>query len=144
MIDRATLEFLAQRVERESPSRELDAEIDCARYGYIYLGLKDGGYLHDWPAKNIERSTAFQWSRYTSSLDAAASLMPEGWIIQIGQIRFGMWRVQLWRGDKSFKSPADVEAVASTEPQARVAAGLRARAAIEPDAETAQDRPEPL
>lgn len=64
---------------------------------------------------------------FTSRVDDARSLWPEGWFIRVTQVRFGMWRVEGWKGDKSVNTPADVESLAPTEAQARTAAALKAR-----------------
>ncbi len=71
---------------------------------------------------------------YGGSRDAAQKLHDElvsGWIIRISQIRFGFWRVQLWKGDKSFGDPHDVESFAGKESLARTGAILRALASME-------------
>ena len=99
----AQLLALADRCEREEPSRKLDVSISDAL-----------GYAHD-------GSLPF----YTTSLDAAVTLVPEGFI----------WRVSGSSEGRFFASlhPAARDAVtgqAKTEPMARCAAALRARAAV--------------
>lgn len=65
---------------------------------------------------------------FTGSIDAATILMPaEGWFIRVTQIRFGMWRCQTWRGDKSTRETADVDVIAPSEALARTAAALKSR-----------------
>jgi hypothetical protein len=67
MTDRATLEALIARVlEGEGPDRELDFAIAAA------FGWPDSPNLHQ------------HARRYTESLDAALTLVSEGWIWLIG------------------------------------------------------------
>lgn len=77
----ADLRALARRVCDEPPSRELDRDIarilvpadaeDVARssYGWSYRVFGPSGWDEEW----------VDAKPYTTSLDAAASLMPEGW-----------------------------------------------------------------
>lgn len=111
------MEMAAMAEQASGPDRELDCLIAVA------VGRDIGrsrGALGD------RRAPA-----YTACLIAAKSLTPDGWFIRVTQVRFGMWRVELWRGDKSVLTPPDVEAIASSEERARVAANLRALAAQE-------------
>lgn len=80
------LESLARRVETEEPSRELDAEIAVASGQYV-RERRDKDRL-DWFYKvggaRYERRSIYPAApdgapRYTSSLDSAVSLVPEGW-----------------------------------------------------------------
>lgn len=57
---------LAVRCEREEPSRELDRA--------IWLAIDPGA-----------KPTAADWDDYTISLDAAVTLVPEGWVFEISQ-----------------------------------------------------------
>jgi hypothetical protein len=106
------LNALADRVEREEPSRTLDVEI----------------------ARVIEPDRP--WSKYdpnlprfTVHLDAAVTLVPEG----------ASWDLQVYRGhadaivvyeDNEDKPDLDAEASAATPAAALTAAALRARAAL--------------
>ena len=131
----AALLALAERVEKEEPSNQLDAEV------WDTIGLTDDQKRHCQKWIRMDGRTDLTrfdflraWTKcYTSGIDAAASLMPGGWVIRIGQIRFGMWRVEAWRGDKSFASVPDVDTAGCSEPQARSAVALRARAVMEGD-----------
>ena len=142
MPTRAELLALADRVEREAPSRELDAEIGAAcqiiagfdishyivpikfrvdtslgRTGCVeaYREMQDGSWpVYSRPSPN-----------YTTSIDAAASLQPVGW--RVGTVAHWpeqkVWHVALSRRTRT------VSGDAPTEPQARTAAALRAMAA---------------
>lgn len=97
---------LALRVEREEPSDELHWCIQEAVHP-------------EW-----RRTTA---EPYTTSLDAAASLMPPGWVVNdVNQSIHGFWYIRLWPADPSAIGMS--EGNAPTEPRARTAAALRARA----------------
>ncbi len=76
MTDAATLLALAERCEREEPGCELNDAIAFA-VGWrlnetIWWNPPDG----DW---------SLEVPRYTTSLDAAVTLVPEGWIWQGGE-----------------------------------------------------------
>ncbi len=99
---------LADSIEQaEGPSRELDAMI----HFHITNGVGCGA-AQDAPA-------------YTASIDAALTLVPKGWVRRNSQIRFGMWQIQLWHGDKSFWTDPDVSVIAASEALAICAAALR-------------------
>lgn len=125
---------LATRIETEEPSQAL---------------LEAMAVAAGW-TRHIQRPHRPKWLApdgtwrvepppWLTDLTAAAGLMPEGWIVRIGQVRFGIWHAQAWRGDKSFKSPSDAAAVATTEPRARAALAMRAVAAPAPE-QTTEDR----
>lgn len=133
---------LSFRVEAATgPDRELDAEIAVAiqakpidnpgwlkrwkgavvggsifQVGWVGILRDDGRFEIRWPV-----------AAYTASIDAADSVTPSNFVRRISQIRFGMWLVELWNGDKSFRTPCDVESAGCTEPLARLAAALKAR-----------------
>lgn len=138
MPDPATILRIADRVEREPPSRELDAEIHCAVSDFVFLGMQDGGYLHDWPKQNIRRSVGYSWPHYTTSLDAAVTLVPEHHSYELTFSAAGdgaMRRARLWdwRRNPPAMDPGNCwEAVAGALPSALCAAALRAIAAGEP------------
>lgn len=92
---------LADRCEREEPSRALDAAIKAAVIG--------GGGMP---------------KPYTTSLDAAASLAPEHWYV--AEIHFD---IDGWNATLSLGLAGDTVSGnnAPTEAMARVAAALRAR-----------------
>lgn len=125
------LTALAERVEAASgPSRELGHEILLAcgwrrtSVGHFY------GPLYQWSSPDGRRSFPEEnLPNPTASIDAALTLVPDAWPKRLSEIRFGMWRVEMWQGDKSFKSPPDIDQVAASWPLALCAAVLRARAA---------------
>lgn len=103
MTTAAELEAVALRVEREEPSRRLD----------------------EWLSGMF--SAGAEVLPYTTSLDAAASLMPSGWVVNdVMQSIHGSWYVRLWPTDASAIGMA--EGNAPDEPRARTAAALRAMA----------------
>jgi len=121
MTDKATLLALAERVEAlDGPNRNLDADIMRA------TGL--GGLKADYAPHP-----------YTASIDAALTLVPEGWAVE---------RWQIWPGEPSTldlletKRSGDqwvrdgwqgkVDACAATPALALCAAALRARAETQP------------
>lgn len=139
MTDRATLLALAERVEKaEGPDRDLDAEIDLylslpeiTRRGGVAL-VSDGG-IHEWyglgpPAPQRNPATgAWRAPRmeYTASIDAAVTLVPEGWGWQIRRSHTGHRAVcYLWSGSGVW-SPT---VVATAPALALTAAALRAKA----------------
>ena len=138
MTERKLLE-IAARVEQEPPSRELDAEI--AATTRRFYGQPVPTWFTNWDgelrAMPDGRVVAIQsdgregpWlnaSHYTTSLDAAASLMSEGWIVEIWISRKRDRAVcKARKYDAEWKLAAEFSATAPTEPQARTAAALRA------------------
>lgn len=69
MTDRKALLELVDRCEREEPSRELDAAI----HRYVLTG--DPSPRDGWVPVNLQDNRA---KPYTTSLDAAVTLVPEG------------------------------------------------------------------
>lgn len=115
---------LAARIASEPPSRELDAEIALLLFPDNYVrpanpfrpgilgipcALFEQGYLSICDAP-----------KFTSSLDAAVSAVPEGWF----------WAVASWPGAASFTAcvKLDVTASAPTACSALMSAILRAMA----------------
>ena len=116
MSDPITQLALAERCEQAAgPDRVLDAEILCAIYGFT---------IH----KENRCVNSSSWDRLTGSLDAAVTLVPEGWIYELGRGESGTSRalcrmsdeLGIWTG----------WAVAATAALALCAAALRARAAM--------------
>lgn len=130
MTERATLEALLARVlEGTGPDLELDAEIALAlgivssRVGNCFYGHKHYSvmvldrdyYDHDGNAPELPH--------YTASLDAALTLVPEGWIWVIGS--YGNARVyQEQAAGKSFigENANPVRALCEAALQARMEA----------------------
>lgn len=95
MADRATLLALAERCETATgPDRELDGAIYIAvlipaeRAGRID---QNGGFVGWWP-KDGPYVGAREVPAYTASLDAALTLVPEGWHWSADSRRFGYVR----------------------------------------------------
>jgi hypothetical protein len=139
----AELRALAKRVCEEQPSRELDAEIAKA-LGWERMNSSDL-WWPGWLLAEARRRKRSIWSigkqpvalpAYTTSLDAAASLMPEGWALMCAQFYPGMGALVQLHCTKP--RGGFLGASAPTEPQARVAAALLARAA---DMEASDEAP---
>jgi hypothetical protein len=139
MTDRTTLLALAERCEQAAgPDRALDAEILCAIHGFTIH--KDSnpanGYFAFWEGEP-EKSrcvNSSSWDRLTGSLDAAVTLVPEGYYWQAANGKRRHSEPQACadlfvahgpnRGDMSFTADAATPALALC------AAALRARAAM--------------
>ena len=114
----ADLRALAKRVCEEQPSAS--SSLSLAR---MHTDIEEA-------VTGCRLSAVAWWRRkvppYTTCLDAAASLMPEGWRVHLVTAlpAWPMWRCALRR-----ERDARIEACdAPTEPQARAAAALLARA----------------
>jgi hypothetical protein len=90
----AELRALAKRVCEEQPSREFDAEI-AKVLGWKRMNSSDL-WWPGWLLAEARRRKRSIWSMgkqpvallaYTTSLDAAASLMPEGWVWSLDSSR---------------------------------------------------------
>ena len=136
MTDRATLEALLARVlEGTGPDRELDAEIALAFgvvssrtgncfYGHKYYSvmvLDRDFYEHD--------GTAPELPPYTASLDAALTLLPEGW----GWRRRSNLTMALVYGESE---KYDLVSVHCDPPRALIAACIKARMEAQPSSDT--------
>ena len=135
MTDRATLEALLARVlEGTGPDRELDAEIAKA-FGWI------DRYNQWWPPEivklarkrkraiyNYKMYSLIQMRRYTASLDAAVTLVPEGWSWHVALRK---WPTptratgSVWSESRDGSKLFYVDAI--TPPRALMAACLKAR-----------------
>lgn len=108
---------LADRCEREEASRELD----CAVAKATGWSFNNRHAIFCWRDPGGKYQTDFPY--YTTSLDAAVTLVPEGWRLStcLQRIHGGCL--------VAFDRPGHYcRAEAPTEPQARCAAALRARA----------------
>lgn len=113
----ADLRALASRVETEEPSDALNEDVARA------LGWKH--YDRSWWIPPELDTDVDHLSDFLTDLTAAASAMPEGWRFVKITCHNGICTVDARR-----PSPwLDVISHAPTEPRARVAAALRARAA---------------
>lgn len=115
----AELEKLAARVEREGPSRELDAEIARA-FGWRSFYL--AGFGPRW--QKGHGTVTSELPAYTASIDAALTLVPEGWDwFKLRTTTVQTW-VEVGRKDGTGMIAFSVEA--STPAAALCAAALRA------------------
>jgi len=131
---------LAKRCEQASgPERELDGAIWCAVNGYDFLGWDGAGVM--WRKRGHDRShyPADRVRIFTASLDAALTLVPEGWPWSLDATQRPPYR-ECGRADifapGGGLKPTDVmDVYAATPALAICAAALRARAAKDtPDA----------
>ena len=134
MTDPTTLLALAERCEQAAgPDRELDVAIARA---LDWKPLYRDDYSKWWPPAAVEDSRARKRSilhhptqplpKFTASLDAAVTLVPEGWKWWIDSSPFGRcWLV----ADDQIIDKAQSEKCA-TPAVALCAAALRARAAM--------------
>lgn len=124
------LRQLAEEVEKlEGPSRKMDARVHAIALVVVHGAPAD---RHDEIAGATRRALA-DWREkdipiYTSSLDAAASLMPKGWHVHVGgPSDSGRWGVSAGRMTRPYLL---CNTYAGTEALARTAAALRARAEL--------------
>ena len=129
MTRRAALLALAARVERASEgSRALDEATSCAVFPEL-RAVNDGETI--W----IMHGQRVRILDYSSSLDAALSLVPEGWFLDLHDWRW--CEESCWHAALLCNAPAPregtgfVAARAATPALALVGAALRARAAME-------------
>ena len=154
---RQVLLDLADRAEREEPSRELDGEIMFTLFakpvgerGYLWPGDNASwSFAMRFPGKDLawfksvrrldpDKETILVWRdgdpilmndlrvlKLTSSLDAAVTLKPEGWIFRMGSDGNVHW-AELNQPMHGWTVESDKKA--KTLPLALCAASLRARA----------------
>jgi hypothetical protein len=151
MTDPATLLALAKRCEQAAgPDRELDAEIEACLTGRVTHPHAPGYTLEkqdaEWKLARLAESGFISSARrparpYTASLDAAVTLVPEGYYWQVANGKRNHSEPQACadlfvahgpnRGDMSFTVDAATPALALC------AAALRARAAMaQPSSDT--------
>ncbi len=121
MSNQNTLQALADRCKQATgPDRELDARI------YI---LVTGGSAADADYAATAPEVTCMPPLYTASLDAALTLVPDGWAVELVQALSGSpWHAKLRGG--SALVPI-IGAAAAAPALALCAAALRARAAID-------------
>ena len=118
--DAETMRALIERVEQaQGPDREIDLACHTALALPLGKVCDDNGRLHpDWSAV----------PRYTASLDAAVSLVPEGW----AWLRKTPQTMTVYEPPQDEKAWAvHIDGAASTPALALVAAALRARLVME-------------
>lgn len=138
MTTAAELRALADEVERlEGPSREMDQRIALAS-GWLRLTPSEcrnrgGGWVdgNERYTQNDGRTIRNAPPPYTASLDAAAGLMPEGWLVEVYDRRGDVEPSWLVIGIKDrINDETWKVGKAATEALARSACALRARAAL--------------
>ena len=122
---------LPARVEAATgPDRRLDAET-AAHAGLRTLTPEErrGRLAVGWDVNVLvdDQRGIVKLPAYTASLDAALTLVPEGFIRRNSQCRFGVWLVELWCGDVSFNSPVTAEGLHPIEALALCIAALKVR-----------------
>lgn len=123
---------LARRVETDQPSRELDCAVAVASGEYLTGTGREGMLAH----RDTPNQFSFHVPRYTTSIDAALSLVPEGWRVNLSEwddeehLRpAGPWQCILSVAGTCHANPFDARCDhAQTPAQAITAAALRARA----------------
>lgn len=132
-MTRAEYEALAMRVEREEPSRELDAAVDCLVRDRMLHPLLPSGFTMAMGADHRLAKAPYitrdhgPAPHYTTSLDAAASLMP----VTVQEVTVRQYpsgtvvRATTASGVPVYSEVHDDSRTA--EAQARTAAALRAR-----------------
>jgi hypothetical protein len=140
-----TMLELAERVERlTGPDRELDVQICIAALGYVekpnapkgWRSFENNGWHVDFREGGPDWSAGDPWNAhfgippFTASLDAAMTLVPEGW----GRIEFGRYEGGCdgyWAQITPLDHPRIVESERCATPAlALTAACLRARASM--------------
>ena len=152
MTDRETLLALADRVEKATgPDRELDLEL-AVRVNYKGM-FDDLTAIYQWgaggdeidchyPPKNGKPSKGYLdpaqfCPRFSASLDAAMTLVPEGWEPIIDCRRTVEVQLETIAVDPETLDPRKVYATAATPALALCAAALRALATLDPTGEKA-------
>lgn len=128
---------LIEALERaEGPSRELDARIDALLKGRT--GFEWKGYFYN--CDQLVNAGGSEVPEYTASIDAALTLVPEGWRIYtadfsvFGRARWGLSGPKTqWATDENGEKCAGDDwyqsAIAKTPAIALVIAALRAKGA---------------
>lgn len=128
-MSKATLLELAGRVEKTSgPDTLLDCEIRAAVEGWKNVG---GGY-REWPDGRRERYNYGFAKPYSSSLDAAMTLVPDGAGVSLN--RYWLREGERWSANLSWGVSGEHATAQDTliSASALTAACLRARAQQEP------------
>lgn len=81
------IDALIARLEAAGgPSRKLDGQIWCAIHGYTFVMWDGAGCLYrKTPDGSIHHQGACRVKEWMKTLDAALSLLPEGWPFRVGQ-----------------------------------------------------------
>ena len=122
---RQVLLKLADRCEREGPSRQLDLDIACGALGFESdSDFSVGRYVVRPAGRNWWSSTLSEIKAFTASLDAAVTLVPEGVCWAIKHLPPNPPRANVWSRDFGIEENAG----GTTMALALCAASLRARA----------------
>ncbi|WP_294260762.1 hypothetical protein [uncultured Sphingomonas sp.] len=121
---KAALLALAERVKAATAGDgRLSVEVEIAVLGYPEKAYDRRSA--SWPSDRMEFARQWLGSRYTSSIDAAMTLVPEGLFARI----YGEWpQAIIVRGEAGY--PEVSRSCALTMPLALTSAALRARAAM--------------
>lgn len=132
---------LAERCEREKPSRELDCRMQAALDPMAEDRIRHPSATFNFTGIHTEEPGCV-WNyavpQYTASLDAAVTLVPEDYSYELTFSAAGdgaMRRARLWdwrRGPLMIDPTNERSATAKTLPLAVCAAALRARASESP------------
>jgi hypothetical protein len=135
------LNALADQCEREEPSRELDEAIAFAVFDlearlYSNRPRVRVMWLYRRGTNDVVFYGASSVPAYTTSLDAAVSLVPENWALSLGEMRGLPERIRRrgWLNDHNTpdgKATRWREGNSSSPSLAICAAALRARASIQ-------------
>lgn len=128
MPDRDTLLSMAERCEKATgPDRRLEIDIFTALgLGVRIPGSEPGGSQDGWHNPDNDPRAAAAWN-CTGSIDAAMSLVPEGWLFNIEPIAMlDKWRANIWHPLAPDSDP-EYPGKARTPSLALCAASLRAR-----------------
>lgn len=122
---------LEKRIEAlTAPCREMDAEIAIAAKAVPY-DFEPAYWTAEW--REMYGDRIWTAPQYTASLDAAMTLVPDGWSVGLGDLRGYspvIWRAHLRDHNEPY-NPSSCnwqEGHATTAALALCAAGLRARA----------------
>lgn len=80
ILELSRKELIEALEKAEGPGIALDAEIYCATHGHCE---RDGGAVILRCSETGHKKTKFAPPAYTSSIDAALTLVPDGWLLQI-------------------------------------------------------------
>lgn len=127
MADAQTLLALADRCEREEPSRELDASITVAKLGDGWCISSAEGWVC------VPHQEIIEAPHYTTSLNAAVTLVPNDFGMDLQ--RYWIKEGERWSANLSWGIDGDYIEIMDGKSGALVlcAAALRARAALAKD-----------
>jgi hypothetical protein len=108
---------------------ELDGEIWCAINGYTFVMWDGAGCVYRaTPTGSISHEARERIQHLSTSLEAALSLVPEGWNRRLSEDDQGRWWAELRHGYETSYSDVQVASRVATPALAFCIAALRARA----------------